>query len=154
MTRMRLFLATIAVVCLIPAVARAAVPYGTPFSLGVGASSAVGDEGMVLGFEGILADSRCPTGVWCFWEGDAAAALWLDIPACPRQEFVLHTYYDYEQSIDLCLVVVHLLDVQPYPHIDGPPIDPLDYVVTVVVEDSGPTNTEPRSWGALKALFR
>ena len=93
MTRMRLFLATLAVVCLIPAVARAALPYGTPFTLGVGASSAVGDEGLVLGFEGVLADSRCPTGVWCFWPGDAAAALWLEIPDCPRQDFVLHTYY-------------------------------------------------------------
>lgn len=154
MTRMRLFLATIAVVCLVPAVADSAVPYGTPFTLGVGASAAVGDEGMVLGFEAILADSRCPIGVWCFWEGDAAAALWLDIPDCPRQEFVLHTYWDYQQSVDLCLAVVELLDVQPYPDVNEPPIDPLDYVVTVVVQEAGPTNTEPRSWGQLKALYR
>lgn len=154
MYRTRLFFLTIVAVCLIPSVVRSEEPYGSPFTLAVGDSTEVGDEGLVVGFTGILSDSRCPTGVWCFWPGDAEAALWVSVPTCGCTEVLLHTYYDFEQWVDLGIAVVHLLNVVPYPVIDLPPIDPDDYLVTLLVFDSGPTNTEPRAWGALKALYR
>ena len=154
MCRLRLVLFILAVLCLIPSLARSWEPYGSPFSLAVGDTTAVGDEGLILGFTEVLSDSRCPVGVWCFWPGDVEAALRVSVPGCGCTGVVLHTYYDFEQSADLGIAVVHLVAVEPYPVVDLPPIEPSEYVATLVVFDSGPTDTRPRSWGAVKALYR
>jgi len=155
MSRIRPFPLFLAVLCLAAsALPAAAVPYGTPFVLTPGTSVVVGEEGLVVGFDGILSDGRCPTGVLCFWPGDAAASLNADAPWCDAQQFVLHTYYDYDRSAELCQVVVHLLLVEPYPVFDGPPIDPADYVVTLMVEEAGPVETVRQSWGTVKSIYR
>ena len=60
--------------------AQAQVPLYQPFGLAVGASTEVGPDGFVVGFTGIQDDSRCPVDVICGWEGDAAAALWAEVP--------------------------------------------------------------------------
>jgi len=130
------------------------VPYGTPFDLAVGASVEVGDEGLLMGFTGILSDSRCPIGAVCVWEGDAEAALWIEVPGRPREDFVLHTSAMFVQSRDVGCAVIHLLSVTPHPTLDGPPIDPADYVVQLLVVCSGPIETEPHTWGTTKAVFR
>jgi hypothetical protein len=134
--------------------AHAAEPYGTPFDLAVGTSVEVGDEGLVVGFTSILVDSRCPEDAVCFWEGDAEAALWVDVPGHPRQEFVLHTSPMFVQSQDVGCAVIHLLSVVPLASVDGPPIDPADYVVQLLVVCSGPIETEPHTWGATKVSYR
>lgn len=150
---------TIPIFCLVLATftlstAHTAEPYGTPFDLAAGASVEVGDEGLVIGFDGILSDSRCPIGAVCVWEGDAEAALWIDAPDRPREEFVLHTSPMFMQSHDAGCAVIHLLTVLPVPVVDGPPIDPADYVVQLLVVCSGPIETEPHTWGEAKVTYR
>ena len=134
--------------------AHAAESYGTPFDLAVGTSVEVGDDGLVVGFTGILADSRCPEGAVCVWEGDAEAALWVEVPGHPRQEFVLHTSPMFVQSQDVGCAVIHLLSVVPLASVDGPPIDPADYVAQLLVVYSGPIETDPHTWGAMKVSYR
>jgi hypothetical protein len=56
---------------------------GEPFTLGPGQSAALIDGELYLVFTGILGDSRCPAGVWCWWEGDAEAAVVGDLPIDP-----------------------------------------------------------------------
>jgi hypothetical protein len=56
------------------------VNLGDPFTLGPGQSAEVIDGELYFVFTGILGDSRCPVGVWCWWEGDAEAAVVGDLP--------------------------------------------------------------------------
>ena len=132
--------------------AQAGHPFGQPFSLNVGEFQWLGDDEVMIGFYRVSSDSRCPTGVWCFWEGDAATDLWLQIPGEPRLEFVLHTAYDFQHSIDLGPYSVSLLLVAPYPLVNVP-IDPESYVVSLVVF-MAPVDVEARTWGTIKALYR
>jgi hypothetical protein len=126
--------------------------FGVPFDLNVGEFLQLGDNELIVGFEGILSDSRCPEGVWCFWEGDAAADLWIQIPGQEKQDFVLHTYSVFATCIELGPFTVNLQQVAPYPNISEP-IDPDAYVVTLVVS-RGIVSVDERSWGAVKSLYR
>ncbi len=132
--------------------AQAGQPFGEPFILGVGESTQIGDAELSVGFDAITGDSRCPTGVWCFWEGDAAAGLWLALPGEPAQAFVLHTFADFEQMLELGAYVISLQLVTPYPVVNVP-IDPATYEVTLVVERAA-VPTGERTWGTLKAQYR
>lgn len=133
--------------------AHAGHPFGQPFDLNVGASLELGDDGLNAGFVGILEDSRCPEGVTCFWEGDAAAHLWLQVAGQARQEFVLHSASSLgQQAIVLGDYTVRLVLVAPYP-VPDVPIEPDTYVVTLVVLE-GAVAAEARAWGTIKALYR
>jgi hypothetical protein len=143
------------VVILVLAVAVPALaghPFGVPFDLGVGQSRVLGDDEVTVGFDGVASDSRCPTGVWCFWEGDAAVDLWLQVPGDPRVDFQLHTYYQFDQMIEVGPYTVVLVEVAPYPDINIP-IDPADYTVNLIVLH-GVVDVEAKPWGTLKALYR
>ena len=145
-------LLTILLLAFLALPAQAGLPFGAPFVLGVGEAAQIGDAELSVGFEGIASDSRCPMGVLCFWEGDAVAELWLALPGEAAQHFVLHTYYDYDQMIELGAYVISLQLVTPYPDIIVP-IDPATYQVTLVVERA-PVPVTEASWGVLKALYR
>ena len=132
--------------------AQAGQPFGEPFILGVGESTQIGDAELSVGFDAITSDSRCPTGVWCFWEGDAAAGLWLALPGEPAQAFVLHTFGGFEQMLELGAYVISLQLVTPYPVVNVP-IDPATYEVTLMVERAA-VPTGERTWGTLKAQYR
>jgi hypothetical protein len=124
-----------------------------PFTLGPGQSAEVIAGELYFVFTGILSDSRCPLGVWCWWEGDAAAAVVGDLPGEIQIECVLHTFSEYEQFCVMGPYEVHLLEVAPYPVFGDPPIPPEDYLATFVIIDPAINVTES-SWGATKALYR
>lgn len=132
---------------------------GEPFTLAPGESLAVGAHSLVVGFHGILGDCRCPTGVVCFWEGDAIASLWALTPTLPAPElFELHTcsnpnVHFCHRTADILEHHFALQDVSPYPVWDAPPIPPEDYRVTLVVT-AVDVAVEPRTWGAVKGLYR
>ncbi len=124
-------------------------PLNTPFQMHPGDVAVVGNYGFTVGFDSIAGDSRCPQGVICIWPGDAEAVMWARQFA-PRQDFVLHTYYDFGQSYVVEQYETVLLAVDPYPVIDV--VDPDDYVILVkVVCWSLPS--EGSTWGRIKALY-
>ena len=128
-------------------------PFGQPFTLPVGGSLEIGDAKLTVGFVSILSESRCPVGATCFWEGDAAAELWLQVTGDELQPFVLHTSWSIgQQFIVLDPYTVTMTLVTPTPTLEGP-IDPDTYEVTLVVQE-GAVDAEDRAWGAVKALFR
>lgn len=130
-----------------------AVPPGEPFTLGVGESVPVGGYGLVVGFNAILADSRCPMDAFCFWEGDAEAELWADDGREAPLVFSLHTTL-YPQSILYGDYEIELLWVAPYPVSWSLPIDPETYEVMLVVLTGLPVGNETSTWGGVKAIYR
>lgn len=127
-------------------------PFGRPFQLGVGESVTLGRGQVSVGFADLVSDSRCPVGVSCFWEGDAAVGLWLREAVSVSQEFVLHTFADFQGSLELGPYTISLLAVEPYPIFDVVP-DPDTQFVKLVVH-TGTAGAENRAWGLVKALYR
>jgi len=121
--------------------------------LGVGESKQVGDDGLVIGFDYITGDSRCPTGVLCFWPGDAAALIWADDPAHEKVTVELHTYYDFGRSFSYAGHVVTLVAVDPYP-VYGRPTDPGEYVTTITILGGPESPVQAATWSRIKALYR
>jgi hypothetical protein len=144
----------------VPAVAAALViccfaPHalsGATVELSVGESMPVGDKGLWIGFTGVVSDSRCPEGLLCFWEGDAAAGIWAAEPPESREDFVLHTYARFGRQAEYGDYRISLLAVEPYPSIYRE-IDPDDYRVTLAVEEDI-LGVQPTTWGAIKSLYR
>jgi hypothetical protein len=125
-----------------PAAITAAV--GDTLRLERGAVAEVGDEGFRIRFAGIEADSRCPRGVDCIWAGDAEARLVLWLPGEPSTAAVLHTHADSLRQVQHAGYRVTLVDVEPYPAVDGDevqPIPPDRYVAVLVVSAAGATAT-------------
>ena len=144
--------AMISVVALAAAAAATAQPsIGKPFDLKVGASVTIGTEGLVVGFDELVSDSRCAIGLLCIWEGDASAQLWAKLPQETRQDFQLHTHYDFKWKFSYGDYEITLVGIAPYPVYEQP-IPPGDYVATVRV-DGGPAPVEESTWGRIKSLY-
>jgi hypothetical protein len=134
------------------AVAATAQPsLGKPFDLKVGESATVGPQNLAVGFDELLSDSRCPIGVFCFWEGDAAAQMWVKLPDETRGDFQLHTNHGFKWKFSYNYYEITLLRVSPYPVYEVPTF-PGDYLVTVQV-DGGPAPTKDSTWGRIKSLY-
>ena len=48
-----------------------------PFSLKLGQARILHSENLIVGFNELIDDSRCPEDVVCVWEGEAQIGLWL-----------------------------------------------------------------------------
>lgn len=147
-------LTVVAVVLLLAVRAQAGAVLDVPFVLKVGESVTV-DERLMVAFNSIEGDSRCPQGVECIWEGDAEAGMWARVDSRDITSFVLHTHSAFDNSVKVGAYKITLLDVSPFP-VYPKQIDPNDYVITIVVAlDEGDTvsPTVPTTWGAIKALY-
>ena len=148
------FVVTFLFVLLVAATADAQKRIGERFELGVGQSVRIVDAGFRVGFQRVVSDSRCPRGVECIWEGDAAARVWAATSRLDRKFFKLHTNPGFRTEGRFLGFAVRLLQVDPYPE-DGVIIDPNDYRVTMVVvrlEQAAPV--EASTWGAIKELYK
>lgn len=105
---------------------------GTPVVLAPGESRRIPDTDLTISFVRVVEDSRCPTGVTCIREGDAAVLLRVDKPGIPASEMTLHTSGPgaVEQSVDN--VTIRLAGVTPYPAADSKP-RPDEYRVTLLI---------------------
>lgn len=130
------------------------VSVGQVFTLSVGQSATVGDEGLRVGFTGTASDGRCAIGVYCFWEGDAATKVWAEQPGEDRADLVLHTSSAFNRDAVYASYRITLLALDPYPVFEVP-TDPDTYVVTLKVEKITSTITpvENTTWGKIKALY-
>lgn len=108
------------------------VTLGQTFKLKPGGVAVVQGEELQVGFDRVLADSRCPRGAHCITEGDAKIRVWLSQPPRERTEHELQTtpfpaaealYEGYR---------IRLVSLDPYPQIDRT-IRARDYVATFVV---------------------
>jgi hypothetical protein len=108
------------------------VPLNREFDLRVGETVAIEDQLLVLTFDGVTADSRCPLGVLCIRAGDAALAF--TAVRLPNHKAALSLGVGDGQS-DTATVqdfTVRLVQLSPPRRQDGTP-SPSDYVARLVV---------------------
>lgn len=105
----------------------------TEITLAPGESKSVPESKATLTFEGVSEDSRCPTGVTCVWEGDAAVRIRVEEPGGEPATYTLHTSDRFGREAVHGSIRVRLISVAPHPTADGP-VKAEDYRVTFAVD--------------------
>ena len=108
------------------------VPLDVAFTLEPGESALIADTPLKVTFEAVTSDSRCPKGVACVWEGDAAVAVILELPPAAGEPRTLHTSAREQRETRYEGFVLSLVGLDPQP-VEGRPIAPGDYRATFVV---------------------
>jgi hypothetical protein len=90
------------------------VALGRKFSLRVGESAQVEGEGLEIGFESVVADSRCPKGEQCIREGEATIRVWLRKAPGARETQELHVSSE-DGSLSGQGYELRALRLDPYP---------------------------------------
>lgn len=100
--------------------------------------------GLLLTFERVVADSRCPVDVTCVWAGEIRVALSLDSPRseAPRLEFELATTAPVTTSRGL---EFRLLDASPVPS-SKTKISASDYRISLHIGPAG--SEQPKTGGS------
>ena len=109
------------------------VTIGQPFTLEIGQSAVVQNEGIRIYFVNVSADSRCPSGVQCIWAGEAVINLEaekggqmkevvLSFPGKPR--YRLFEKYDLE-----------ITSIEPYPK-EGQEINLWEYKAAFIITEA------------------
>jgi hypothetical protein len=80
---------------------------------------------LMVTFDAVLEDSRCPLEVCCIWEGDAAVRLILTADTGGSETAILHTSQA-PWKADYRGATFRLEDLRPHPTTPGP-LDPDQY---------------------------
>lgn len=108
--------------------------FGHPFDLKAGQTASIGPDNLLVTFNGIIADSRCPSGVECIWAGQAVASF--DVAEGSSIQHLNVTKGTEVGSVDFTSqnknYTLRLLAVEPYPTA-GSKISLSDYNVTISV---------------------
>lgn len=142
---------TIAFAAALLTLTAAGAPAGTIIELRPGEAKTI--DGLTVGFDAVVSDGRCPIGLLCFWEGDAACTLWAQAGDSDRADLRLHTSAYFDRSATYAGRTITLQSLNPYPVYERP-TDPGDYVVTLDVSGSLLTPVEGATWSRIKALYR
>ena len=102
------------------------------FTLKVGTSTSVDGEGIQVGFETVVSESRCPKGAQCIVAGDATIRVWLARGSQARETRELKTAPPSATQVVIDPYRLTLSALTPEPTVDGTP-RPSDYVATLVV---------------------
>jgi hypothetical protein len=111
----------------------ASVGVSEPFSLRVGESARTHDGALVIGFEGVPVDSRCPKGERCVWAGDATVRVWLQKAGGTRVTRELHTASSATRA-DVAEFQLRVVRLDP-PAVSGKAIAQSDYIATLALGD-------------------
>jgi hypothetical protein len=120
-----------------PAVPSAPAPQTGPLSREVvlrpGESSKV--DGLTVTFVGVSADSRCPIGVQCFWEGDAVVTVSVSETSRAASNLELHTSGKFPREGSYGRYRVRLVSLVPQPR-EGEGVPAGEYRATLQVSAS------------------
>ncbi|MDR3236645.1 MAG: hypothetical protein LBT48_08005 [Prevotellaceae bacterium] len=86
--------------------------------------------------DSVLNDSRCPTGVLCDWEGNAAVRLDLIVTGNYHYQFTLNTNRKFQTDTVINDIKFELVELAPYPE-DGKGIAQKDYSVKILASKVG-----------------
>lgn len=115
-----------------PAEASVVSEVGQTFELRVGQTARVGSGGLLIGFRGVAADSRCPVNVTCVWAGDAELRIQATIGRMAWTSLALHTGVE-PRSARFREHTVTVVGLRPDPRANED-ISTRNYVVTLRVE--------------------
>jgi hypothetical protein len=100
--------------------------------LRIGAAATLPGTTTTVTFVRVVNDGRCPKGVQCIWEGDAAVELRVAPAGGDAQTITLHTNDRFERQAAVGGATVRLEQLEPYPETDRSiPAD--SYIVTLRV---------------------
>jgi hypothetical protein len=116
---------------------------GESFPLRVGESAFIEAEALRIGFGSVPADSRCPKGETCIWEGDATVRIWVERGSGEKGMLDLHTSARGGRAAGWEDWSIRLLSLDPYP-ISGRTIRTEDYVATLEVTRGSAAEGEVR----------
>jgi len=97
---------------------------GETFTLAPAQAAQIEGAGLVVTFEGVDADSRCPVDVTCVWEGDAVVLVSARPGSASRRE--LHTSGRYASEVEVGDYKLRLIGLVPAPRSGASPA-PGDY---------------------------
>ena len=120
------------VACASSPAAPGSVKLNQSFTLKVGTSTSVDGEGIQVGFDSVISDSRCPKGAQCIVAGDATIRVWLDRTGQARETRELKTAPPDAAQTVINSYRVTLSALTPEPTLDGTP-RASDYVASLVV---------------------
>ena len=139
-TRASAVLAVLAL-ALVPAcrdrVANPTVPIPSDFTLAVGQHVTVQPDNVEIGFREVQGDSRCPTNVMCFWEGEAGVQLRLTNAIHQIQRVGISVEGHGSGTAEAMGYRITAVRLAPYPR-DAGPIPQSAYRVTLHIERSEP----------------
>ena len=109
---------------------------GQEFSLRIGQTARIESEQLSIRFNGILADSRCPKGVTCFWAGEVKCDVTAAYQGVSSNITLMQPgiRQPYPQPYEGYLFIV---SVDPYPEADKQ-ISTTDYRLNLTVEKLPP----------------
>ncbi len=87
-------------------------------TLRAGGTYDVPGRGATVTFVRVTEDSRCPTGVNCVWEGDAAVELRVQAGAAAPATVQLHTNDRFDREATAGGLRLRLESLEPYPQAD------------------------------------
>lgn len=119
--------------------------------LSLGEEAKVGP--LVLCFENILGDSRCPIDVLCIWEGDGAILMKASIRKTEPVRHPLHTHPSFGNEFEYEGYKIALTRLDPQPVSDHP-IPPDEYQATLLITETSTLPIEHSTWGRMKNLYR
>lgn len=105
-------------------------PHAQVYAIKVGHMVVMPKGGLNIDFTTVIADSRCPTGVTCIWEGDAEVSLTVRRGNMAPAELRLHTSSRFAQKATYGGYEIALLSLKPAPRATAH-LDPNAYVATL-----------------------
>jgi hypothetical protein len=118
-------------------VANPTVPVPSDFTLAVGQHVTVEPDDVEIRFREVQADSRCPTNVMCFWQGEADVQLTLTDATRQTQRVGISVQGHGSGSAEAMGYRITAVRLDPYPQGAGP-IPQSAYRVTLHIERSEP----------------
>jgi len=101
------------------------VGLGETFTIGVGQSAQITGEDMMITFNGVIGDSRCPQNVTCVWEGVASSNITI-VYQGNDYTVVLNSPGITERATDTFIDYTLTYNLNPYPR-EGEEISPNEY---------------------------
>jgi hypothetical protein len=114
----------------------------TAFQLQAGQSVTLADLPIEIGFEAVVADSRCRKGEACVWEGDAVVRFWLQRKGGSREQRELHTASRLQNAAPYEGLTLRLVDLSPVA-ISGRTIPASGYVATLRLSRTADAEDRP-----------
>lgn len=87
---------------------------------------------LLLQFEEVIADSRCPLGTECVWEGDAAVRISITAPGQPASVYTIHSSERFGRDVVHGPLRVRFVSLAPHPSA-GKATTPDEYRLSLTV---------------------
>ena len=124
--------AFVAIIACAPEVDSETVSLGDSFSLALGQSAAIDGEDLAIEFIDIIADSRCPSGVECIWQGEVACFVEITHSGTGQQRVLTYPGLTQELSEAQFGSYQFTFSVEPYPEA-GKEIKKSEYRLNLLV---------------------